>query len=69
MSRQPLARLRVRRGRSAHCYDARTGLWGHEGDPRAQGRFVDRCAPAARRNGLSERQLLYSTHEILSGRP
>lgn len=52
-----------------YWYIARDGLWGYEGDPRARGRFVDRCAHTAQRPGLSQRRLLYSTHEILSGRP
>lgn len=52
-----------------YWYDARNGSWGYEGDPRVQGRFVDRCAQTAQHKSLSQRQLLYSTHEILSGRP
>ncbi len=52
-----------------YWYDARNGWWGYEGDPRVQGWFVDRCAKTAQRRSLSQRQLLYSTHEILSGRP
>ena len=52
-----------------YWYDARNGWWGYEGDRRVQGRFFNRCAATAQRKSLSQRQLLYSTHEILSGRP
>jgi hypothetical protein len=75
---QPLHPLQVQRIERLYCspiangrywYDTQTGVWGYEGDPRAQGRFVDRCGQMARQKSLSERQLLYSTHEILRGRP
>jgi hypothetical protein len=75
---QPLHPLQVQRIERLYCspiadgrywYDTQTGVWGYEGDPRAQGRFVYRCGPVARQKSLSERQLLYSTHEILRGRP
>lgn len=56
-----------------YWYDGGTGIWGYEGDARPQGRFVYRCNLASntygQRRSLSERGLLYSTHEILSGRP
>lgn len=52
-----------------YWYDTRNGWWGYKGDPRVQGRFIDRCAATAQRGSLSQRQLLNSTHEILSGRP
>lgn len=54
-----------------YWYDTRTGIWGYEGDPRPRGVFTYRCGQVAQGNGgrsLSERGLLYSTHEILSGR-
>lgn len=75
---QPLQPLQVQRIERLYCspiadgrywYDVQTGIWGYEGDPRAQGRFVYRCGQVARQKSLSERQLLYSTHEILGGRP
>jgi hypothetical protein len=56
-----------------YWYNSSTGLWGYEGDPRPQGYFAYRCGAGNNANGqrrsLSERGLLYSTHEILSGRP
>jgi hypothetical protein len=56
-----------------YWYNSNTGVWGYEGDPRPQGRFVYRCnwstGAGGRHRSLSERGLLYSTHEILSGRP
>jgi hypothetical protein len=56
-----------------YWYDASTGVWGYEGDPRPQGRFVYRCSWTTGANGqrrsLSGRGLLYSTQEILRGRP
>ena len=56
-----------------YWYDFNTGIWGYEGDPRPQGRFVYRCGWSVNSNGqhrsLSERGLLYSTNEILRGRP
>ena len=56
-----------------YWYNSQTGVWGYEGDPRPQGRFVYRCGSqsnaSGQRRSLSERGLLYSTHEILSGRP
>ena len=56
-----------------YWYNTSTGVWGYEGDPRPQGRFVYRCGWSTNSNGqhrsLSERGLLYSTNEILRGRP
>jgi len=56
-----------------YWYNTSTGVWGYEGDPRPQGRFVYRCGLSTYSNGqhrsLSERGLLYSTNEILRGRP
>ncbi len=53
-----------------YWYDTRTGIWGYEGDPRPRGTFVYRCGQnqGTRHKSLSERGLLYSTHEILNGR-
>lgn len=53
-----------------YWYDTRTGIWGYEGDPRPRGVFTYRCGQqqGARHKSLSERGLLYSTHEILNGR-
>ena len=56
-----------------YWYNTSTGVWGYEGDPRPQGKFVYRCGwmfdGSNRRGSLSERGLLYSTNEILRGRP
>jgi hypothetical protein len=55
-----------------YWYNTRTGVWGYEGDPRPQGKFVYRCGwrfDGSNRRSLSERGLLYSTNEILRGRP
>jgi len=56
-----------------YWYNSHTGVWGYEGDPRPQGRFVYRCGwqnnASGKHRSLSERGLLYSTHEILSGQP
>jgi hypothetical protein len=56
-----------------YWYNTSTGVWGYEGDPRPQGRFIYRCSwstgAGGRHRSLSERGLLYSTSEILHGRP
>ena len=55
-----------------YWYNPGNGVWGYEGDPRPQGRFVYRCGSNnqyGRHRSLSERGLLYSTNEILRGRP
>jgi hypothetical protein len=79
---QQLHPLQVERLERLYCspiadgrywYNSSTGIWGYEGDPRPQGRFVYRCGwstnAQGQRRSLSERGLLYSTHEIISGRP
>ncbi|MEM0923991.1 MAG: hypothetical protein AAGF44_06760 [Pseudomonadota bacterium] len=43
-----------------------TGQWGFAGNPVPMGHIQDRCG--SRRKSLSERGLLYSPGEILSGR-
>jgi hypothetical protein len=51
-----------------YWYDPDTGIWGYEGIPIPQGQFVNRCGQSSSRAGLSQRGLLYSMSEILSGR-
>jgi len=51
-----------------YWYDPDTGIWGYEGIPVPQGQFVNRCGQSSGRPGLSQRGLLYSMSEILSGR-
>lgn len=51
-----------------YWYDAETGIWGYEGNPIPQGQFVNRCGQMNGRASLSQRGLLYSMSEILSGR-
>jgi hypothetical protein len=51
-----------------YWYDADTGIWGYEGNPWPQGQFVNRCGSNGGRTSLSQRGLLYSMSEILSGR-
>ena len=55
-----------------YWYNSTTGVWGYEGDPRPQGVFVSQCftnSTFGQRRSLSQRGLLYSTNEILRGRP
>ena len=51
-----------------YWYDANTGIWGYEGNPFPQGQFVNRCGQSTGRASLSQRGLLYSMSELLSGR-
>jgi hypothetical protein len=51
-----------------YWYVPQTGVWGYEGNPLPQGQFVNRCGQVYGRAGLSQRGLLYSMSEILSGR-
>jgi hypothetical protein len=51
-----------------YWYDPDTGIWGYEGIPIPQGQFINRCGQSSGRAGLSQRGLLYSMSEILSGR-
>jgi hypothetical protein len=51
-----------------YWYDPDTGIWGYEGNPQPQGQFVNRCGETSGRESLSQRGLLYSMSEILSGR-
>lgn len=51
-----------------YWYDPDTGIWGYEGNPQPQGQFINRCASTGGRTSLSQRGLLYSMSEILSGR-
>jgi hypothetical protein len=51
-----------------YWYDPDTGIWGYEGNPLPQGQFINRCASNGGRTSLSQRGLLYSMSEILSGR-
>jgi hypothetical protein len=51
-----------------YWYQPDTGIWGYEGNPHPQGQFINRCATNGGRTSLSQRGLLYSMSEILSGR-
>jgi len=54
-----------------YWYNLHNGYWGYWGNPVVQGQLTGNCANAAineRRKSLSERGLLYSPSEILSGR-
>ncbi len=49
-----------------YWYDERTAVWGYAGDPRPQGRLGDNCITRSqRRPSLSERGMLFSTHDWL----
>ncbi len=58
----------------AYWLNVRNGAWGYWGNPQVQGYFGDQCRRPAnarayqRRKSLSERGMLYSPGEILSGR-
>ena len=51
-----------------YWFDPDSGIWGYEGIPIPQGQFINRCGQSSGRAGLSQRGLLYSMSEILSGR-
>ncbi len=59
----------------AYWLNVVNGAWGYVGNRQVQGYFGDQCGrpgnhqASQRRKSLSERGLLYSPNEIISGRP